>query len=228
MPTDAPASSIEEVGDRLGQGNTFLGEADVLCLLGDNEKALDAYRSARKLYEEVGDRLGQGNTFYGEAVVLFELGDNEKALDAYRSARKLFEQIGHQLGQGNTFLGEADVLFRLGETRRLSPPTEAHASSSRRSGVLEILEILSWERRGYRAAKGTSTMQRISPLKPSPPIARRGPWEVNGPLGSSRRRWSSLQGTWILRSRLPEAPLQLEVRSRREDCKREQDQVVSS
>ena len=28
--------------------------------LGDNEKALDAYRSARKLFEDVGDRVGTG------------------------------------------------------------------------------------------------------------------------------------------------------------------------
>ena len=104
------------VGDQLGQGNTFKGEADVLFRLGDNEGSLRAYRSARELFVAVGDQLGQGNTFEGEADVLFRLGDNEGSLRAYRSARELFVAVGDQLGQGNTFLGEGRVLRADGKS----------------------------------------------------------------------------------------------------------------
>jgi len=101
------------------------GRADVLSkyaarlyAAGENEKALDAYRSARKLFGDAGDRWGQGSTFNGEAAVLRRLGENEKALDAYKRARKLFEGIGDRRGQGYTFSGEANVLYTLGENEK--------------------------------------------------------------------------------------------------------------
>jgi tetratricopeptide (TPR) repeat protein len=101
------------------------GRADVLSkygsrlfAAGDNEKALDAYKRARKLFEDAGDRRGQGNTFYSEAAVLFRSGASEKALDAYKRALKLFEVVGDRRGQGNTFNNEAAVLFRLGDNEK--------------------------------------------------------------------------------------------------------------
>jgi CHAT domain-containing protein/tetratricopeptide (TPR) repeat protein len=101
------------------------GRADVLSKYaarlfraGENDKALDAYKSARKLFEEIGDRLGQGYTFFGEAEVLRLLGDNKKALDAYKGARKLFEDAGDRRGQGYTFKGEADVLYVSGDNQK--------------------------------------------------------------------------------------------------------------
>ena len=106
---------LEQVGDRRGQGKTFLGEADVLYRLDYSEKTLDAYQHARKLFEDVGDRQGRGKTLLGEAGVLYQFGDNEKAFDACRSAGKLFEEIGDRLGQGNSLNCEAVVLFRLSE-----------------------------------------------------------------------------------------------------------------
>jgi len=109
---------FEEVGDRRGEGNTFLGEANVLLRLGDNEKAIYAYKRARKLFEDVGDRRGQGNTFNGEAIVLTRMDDTEKAFAAYRSAQKLFEQAGYRDGQGVVLLGEATVLLRLGDNEK--------------------------------------------------------------------------------------------------------------
>ncbi len=102
------------------------GRADILSqyaarlyAAGENEKALDTYRSARKLFNEVGDRRGQGYTFKGEADVLYMLGANEKALDAYRSARKIFEQVGDRRGQGYTLNGEAPILLRLGDNEKV-------------------------------------------------------------------------------------------------------------
>ncbi len=109
---------FEQVENRQGQGNTFVGEADILRLFDDNEKALDTYKFACKLFEEVGDRRGQGKALNGEAAVLIKLGDNKKALDAYRSARERFEQAGDRRGQGNTFRGEAEVLYQLGDNEK--------------------------------------------------------------------------------------------------------------
>ncbi|HEY3569474.1 MAG TPA: CHAT domain-containing protein [Thermoanaerobaculia bacterium] len=89
-----------------------------LFAAGENHKALDTYRSTRKLFEGIGDRQGQGTTFFGEAEVLSLLGDNEDALDAYKSARKLFEDVGDWRGQGNTLMGEGDILYRLGDNEK--------------------------------------------------------------------------------------------------------------
>jgi tetratricopeptide (TPR) repeat protein len=108
----------EQVGDRMGQGYAFKGEADVLYLSSYNDKALDACRSARNLFEQVGDRMGQGYTLLREPNILSRMGENEKALDAFRSARKLFDQVGDRLGQGGTLRGEAAVLFRVGENEK--------------------------------------------------------------------------------------------------------------
>jgi len=101
------------------------GRADVLSKYatrlfrtGESGKALDTYRSARKLFEQVGDRRGQGYTIFGEADVLRRTGDNEKALEAYRIARKLFEDVEDRQGQGYTFLGEADVLYVSGDNQK--------------------------------------------------------------------------------------------------------------
>ena len=101
-----------------GRASVLSQYAARLFAAGENQKALDVYGSARKLFEDVGDRRGQGNTFKGEARVLFRLGDNEKALDAYQRARKLFEDVGDRRGQGDTFYGEADVLSQLGDNEK--------------------------------------------------------------------------------------------------------------
>src|SRR3982751_827687 len=61
---------------------------------GENENALDTYRSTHKLFEDIGDRRGQGNALRGEADIWYSMGETEKALGAYRSARKLFEEVG--------------------------------------------------------------------------------------------------------------------------------------
>jgi tetratricopeptide (TPR) repeat protein len=102
----------------LGRAEVLSKYAARLFVAGENNKALDTYRSARKLFEDAGDRRGQGNTLNGEAGVLSRFGDNEQALDAYRSARKLFEDVGDRRGQGNTFYGEAGVLSKLGDNEK--------------------------------------------------------------------------------------------------------------
>ncbi len=70
-------------GNKLGQANTWRGEANVylrLCKddfkknnerLGreDYEKALDAFSKARKLFVAVGDHEGEGDTWFGEEQV---------------------------------------------------------------------------------------------------------------------------------------------------------------
>ena len=90
---------FEDVGDRRGLGNTFVGEGLILYRLGENEKALAALQNARKLFEQVGDRGGQGNTFISEADILLVWGERE-ALDTYKRARKLYGDAGDRRGQG--------------------------------------------------------------------------------------------------------------------------------
>lgn len=101
-----------------GRAEVLSQYAGRLFAAGESDKALDAYRSARKLFDQAGDRRGRGNTFKGEADVLSVLGDSEKAIDAYKRARELFEQVGDRRGQGNTFNGEASVLLVMGDKQK--------------------------------------------------------------------------------------------------------------
>ncbi|MFL6193152.1 MAG: CHAT domain-containing protein [Thermoanaerobaculia bacterium] len=95
-----------------------LSSAEELFFLGENQKALEAYRKARELFFVGGDPLGQGQTWEGEADILFRRGESTKALYAYRKARSLFLAASDQHGQGNTWKGEADVLLRFGDNQR--------------------------------------------------------------------------------------------------------------
>ncbi|HEX4961295.1 MAG TPA: CHAT domain-containing tetratricopeptide repeat protein, partial [Thermoanaerobaculia bacterium] len=105
--------------DIRGRANVLSRYADQLYYgTGENEKALDAYRSARKLFEQIGDRRGQGNTFKGEADVLYQMDDHEKTLEGYRSARKLYEEVGDRRGLGYTFIGEARMLSHLDDNEK--------------------------------------------------------------------------------------------------------------
>jgi tetratricopeptide (TPR) repeat protein len=101
-----------------GRANVLFRYAALLYLAGDNEKALDAYKRARKLFEEIEDHWGLGRTFAGEAEILLLLGDKKKALDLYRRARKIFEQVGDRREQGYTLNGEAEVLFQLDDNEK--------------------------------------------------------------------------------------------------------------
>lgn len=105
--------------DERGRAEILSGYARRIFEAGDNEKAIEVYRSARNLFEQAGDRRGQGNTFRGEAKVMYRLGESEKAIAAWRIARKLFEQVGDKRGQAHTFCGEADtMLYQLGESEK--------------------------------------------------------------------------------------------------------------
>jgi len=92
--------------------------AESHVLLGENQKALAAYRTARELCVAAGDPLGQGSTWKGEAEVLSRLGDDQAALDAYRHAGEIFLAAGDQLGQGDAWRGVARTLSRLGDDQQ--------------------------------------------------------------------------------------------------------------
>ena len=122
----AESGSLLEIASRWAglpsPDNATRGKASVLSqyagrlfAAGENDKALDAYKRARKLFEDAGDRRGQGETFNGEANVLSQSGDNEKALDAYRQAHKLYEAAGYRLGEGLAFYGEANALYFMSD-----------------------------------------------------------------------------------------------------------------
>ena|GEM_PF-3449136 len=101
-----------------GKAEVLSQYAARLFAAGENQRALDAYGSARKLFDGVGDRQGLANTFKGEADVLFVSGDSKKAIDGYQHARMLFEQVGDRRGQGNALNGEASVLLLKGDEQR--------------------------------------------------------------------------------------------------------------
>lgn len=109
------------IGDQLGQGDAWRGEAQVLLRLGEKKEALEAFETARQLlraarqhFLATGDQLRQGNTWYGEAEILYRLGEKDtQALYSYGRARQLYVAVGSKPGEGNAWRGEANVLLRL-------------------------------------------------------------------------------------------------------------------
>jgi CHAT domain-containing protein/tetratricopeptide (TPR) repeat protein len=87
----------------------------ILSRIHHDREALDAYRTAERLYLAVGDQLGQGHSLIGEANVLFYLDQHDSALTIYRQVRSIFSFAGDQLGEGHSWIGEARVLDLLGQ-----------------------------------------------------------------------------------------------------------------
>jgi CHAT domain-containing protein len=116
-----PATAQEgpaDLGNEGGHASQQLSLAQDLFLLGENQKALEAYRKARQLFLAAGDPLGQGYTWEGEADILFRLGEDQKALDAHENAKQLFLASRDQNGQGYGWSRQADILLRRGETTK--------------------------------------------------------------------------------------------------------------
>jgi CHAT domain-containing protein len=78
-------------GAERSQALLQLSVAEVYFRAGENEKALDAYRTARQLFVAAGDQLGQGETWRGEAEVHSRRGEKERAHDSYVEARSLIQ-----------------------------------------------------------------------------------------------------------------------------------------
>lgn len=116
LPTAAawvllPAS---EVGDRQA-AQLVRRHAQILIALGQNEQALDKYRTAGALSEHASDKQGVGAAWVGEADAKFRQGHCPEALSAYQKARELFARTGDKLGEATAWEGEAEVQFRLGQ-----------------------------------------------------------------------------------------------------------------
>ena len=88
---------------------------DLLCRLGDLDKALSAYDEAEKLYRKQQDDLGLANTIQSRGDLLRWLGEVEKALSAYDEAEKLFRKEQNDLGLANTIKYRGNLLLRLGD-----------------------------------------------------------------------------------------------------------------
>jgi CHAT domain-containing protein len=105
-------------GEAQGRAQLQSSLATILFRLGENGKALEAYRSARQLFLDAGSRLGEASAWRGEADALLLLGESAEALDAYRKARRIFLSVDSPNGQANTWKGEADVLVFQGRSRQ--------------------------------------------------------------------------------------------------------------
>ena len=90
---------------------------DLLCRLGDLDKALSAYDEAEKLYRKEQDDLGLANTIQSRGDLLRRLGEVEKALSAYDEAEKLYRKEQADLGLANTLQSRGD-LFLTGDWYR--------------------------------------------------------------------------------------------------------------
>jgi CHAT domain-containing protein len=159
-------SLYQDVGDKLGQGHSWRGEADVLFLLGNNQEALSAYRQARSLYQDVGDKLGQGNSWFGEADVLFRLDDLGPALRAAENAAQLARDMGVIQNELNARIHEARILFAAKQEPRALQRAE------------EALALLrDWRRKGVSDLDRTAMANWASPYDLLIPLLarRRGP-----------------------------------------------------
>ncbi len=93
-----------------------LGEANVLCALGDLalreanlKSAREHYLAALAIYPAIGDRLGEANVLRALGDLARVEGNLDQAVELIEKAVKLYRQIGNVLGEANGYvaLGQA-------------------------------------------------------------------------------------------------------------------------
>jgi tetratricopeptide (TPR) repeat protein len=90
----------EQLGDKLGMGNSLNNIGNVYWNKGDFGKALEYLGRSLALYEEIGDKRGMGYSLLSIGIVHHDKGDYEKALDYYNRSLAMREQLGDKSGMG--------------------------------------------------------------------------------------------------------------------------------
>ena len=72
---------FQQVGDRLGEANCYLGQGRIALQLNDYRKSLMLHDAAYQLYKDIGDRYSQARLLYYRTFVFEALGERERAIE---------------------------------------------------------------------------------------------------------------------------------------------------
>jgi len=92
----------EELGDKLGVGNSLNNIGNVYLYKYEHEKALDYFGRSLAIFEEFGDKSGMGLSLRNMGVVHRNKGDYDKALDYYGRSLAIQEELGDKSEMGST------------------------------------------------------------------------------------------------------------------------------
>ena len=102
-------------------------------VLGEKQKAFNAYNQALQLQRDAGDRRGEGNTLSNLGLYFLSEGKAQKAIDTYNQAILLRRAVGDRAG-------EASTLSNIAYAER--PLNRLNESLAHIAACLKIMESL--------------------------------------------------------------------------------------
>jgi len=104
----------EEIGRLRSVAYVRSNAANVFLDLNENDKALDAYTSAKQLFQILGDRISYGIALISIGSVHFDCGRTREALSFYEEVAELAESMDSPLLRQNALLSRGGAYKVLG------------------------------------------------------------------------------------------------------------------
>jgi tetratricopeptide (TPR) repeat protein len=95
-----PPKLMRELGDRHGEGNSFMGLGNVYYSQGRWAQAIKRYQESLRIFRELGDRHGEGWTLNNLGLVYKVQGRWDQATECYRQAHDISRELGDRHGGG--------------------------------------------------------------------------------------------------------------------------------
>ncbi len=143
-----------EFENKASAASSLLGKAHALTELGRSEEALEAYRSARRLYQIVGETFAE----FQALKHIVELAGNGAAVGTLEDAVALGLSVGADDGQLIPLLAKLSQSHdREGRTTEADRDFETALDLARRSGNQELESVLLGNRGAHLAEAGRKT-----------------------------------------------------------------------
>ncbi|NCR42793.1 MAG: tetratricopeptide repeat protein, partial [Microcystis aeruginosa W13-11] len=83
-----------EIGDRGGEGKSYMGLGNVYYSLGEYQKAIEFHQQSLAIDREIGDRGGKASSWFNLGLTYYKLKRIAEAKEAYLQSRELFQALG--------------------------------------------------------------------------------------------------------------------------------------
>jgi len=83
-----------EIGDRGGEGKSYMGLGNVYYSLGEYQKAIEFYQQSLAITREIGDRGGEASSWFNLGLTYYKLKRIAEAKEAYLQSRELYQALG--------------------------------------------------------------------------------------------------------------------------------------
>jgi tetratricopeptide (TPR) repeat protein len=108
----------EEKNEKKTLADVLYNTGKYFYWISENEKAIEYYDKALRIYLKLNDPVGLGNMYKRKGRIYFETGNNSRALEMYDKALLFYEKAGTLLGQGNVHTEKGRIYFYTGDKSR--------------------------------------------------------------------------------------------------------------